>query len=396
MNDMSPRAETLLQRARSVASIIEAEADRVEAETRITPAIHQALVDKELYWISLPRELGGAEADVATCIEVIEEISRADGSTGWSYFVNLITTGSIIPFVGEEALALMFANGERPIVAGQLVPPPSARSRKVDGGYLCSGHHSFASGSAYANWICSAQVEQDGDQPARNADGSPAMTITLMRSDEVTFQGNWNVMGMVGTASYDYEIKDRFVPDARMIDTILYSPVSGLHAKRGHAMLRMGSLIGGVVGHSGCVLGIMKRAMQELVALARKKSRPGYAGTIADDPVFLNQFAETDADYHAVRGRVLEVFREIEARVAAGEAVSAEDFARARQVATWAHGKAGEIVGFCFRWAGTTPVRNPNALGRCMRDILVANAHLLFDAKTMTDAAPVLFERWAR
>jgi hypothetical protein len=30
-----------------------------------------------------------------------------------------------------------------------------------------------------------------------------------------------------------------------------------------------------------------------------------------------------------------------------------------------------------------------------MRDILVANAHILFDAKTLTNAGAILVERWA-
>lgn len=393
---MSATGARLIERARSVAPIIEAEADRVEAETRITPRIHDALVEQELYWIGLPRELGGSEADIVTCMEVVEEIARADGSTGWSYFVNLVTTCGVVPFMTEEAIAMLFADGKRPIMAGQLVPPPNARSRRVEGGYVCSGLHSFASGSATADWISSAQFLHEDGQPVLKPDGSPVMTITLMPKADVEFRGNWDVMGMVGTASYDYAIEERFVPDALMVEGILLNPDSGQHARRGQPMLRMGSLIGGVAGHSACVLGIMKRAIEELVKLVRAKTRPGYAGKIADDPVFLHQFATIDADYQAIRGQVLETFRAIEARVRAGEPVNAGDFAAARQIATWSHVRAGEIVNLAFRWAGTTPVRNPNALGRCARDMLVANAHLLFDPRTMTDAGPVLLEKWAR
>src|SRR5690349_5842859 len=121
MNAPVPRHE-LLERARRIAPLIEAEADRIERETRITKAVHDAFVETELYWIALPRELGGAEADIVTCIEVCEEIARADGSTGWSFFVNLVTTAGVVPFATDEALKIMFANGERPIAAGQLVP----------------------------------------------------------------------------------------------------------------------------------------------------------------------------------------------------------------------------------------------------------------------------------
>jgi alkylation response protein AidB-like acyl-CoA dehydrogenase len=395
MNAPVPRGE-LLERARRIAPLIEAEADTIERETRITRAVHDAFVETELYWIALPRELGGAEADIVTCIEVCEEIARADGSTGWSFFVNLVTTAGVVPFATEEALKIMFANGERPIAAGQLVPPPNARSQRVEGGYVCSGHHSFASGSAFANWISSAQYEHDGGKPLFNADGSPKMTITLMRPEQVKFAGNWDVMGMVGTSSYDYLVEDLFVPDALMIEGILLRLDSGQMAKRGHTLLRLGSLLNGVAGHVGCILGIAKRAMQEVATLVSKKARLGYPGPVGEDQVFLNKFAHYDAEFHAMRARVLEVFGDIEAKVRDGGTVSEEDFARARQMGTWSHEKCGEITGFAFRWAGTTPVRNPNILNRCMRDTLVANSHLLFDSKTMTDAGGPILKSWIR
>jgi alkylation response protein AidB-like acyl-CoA dehydrogenase len=381
---------TPLDRARSIADVIEQDADTVEQSTRITPRIHQALIDSALYWIALPREYGGGDADIATCIAVVEEISRADGSTGWTYFVNLATIGGLFPFLREETLPLLFAGGERPIFAGQLVA--KGRSEKVAGGYRCSGRHNFASGSAWANWICAMQFEHAGEAAVLDADGFPATTIALLRPAEVKFRGNWDVMGLAGTASYDYEVPEQVVPPERMIGGGILAPDA--RSLRGNAMLRMGALALAYSMHTACVLGIVRRAMQEIVALASSKTRAGYAGTIASDPVFLNAFAMADAEYHAVRGRVIDVFTAMEAKIAGGAMLDPTDHAIMHQTATWAHGKAGEIGGFCFRWAGTTPVRNPHPLARCMRDILVANSHMLFDAKSLTEAGPSLIARW--
>jgi alkylation response protein AidB-like acyl-CoA dehydrogenase len=387
---MSGQQSSPLDRAKSLAALIEEDAETVERQTRITRRIHDALVETGLYWIALPRENGGEDADVATCFEVVEEISRADGSAGWTFFVNLATIGGLFPFLREETLPLLFVDDERPVFAGQLVP--KGRSEKVPGGFRCSGRHNFASGSAYANWICATQFEYAGDAPVLTADGLPSTTIALLRPGEVEFQGNWDVMGLAGTASYDYEVPKQFVPAARVIDGGVLAPDA--QALRGNAMLRMGALAIAYSMHTACVLGITRRALQEIVALASKKTRAGYAGAIAEDPVFLNAFAQIDAEYHAVRGRVIEVFRAMEAKVAGGAMLDEADHAVMHQSATWAHGKAGEIGGFCFRWAGTTPVRNPSTLARCMRDILVANSHMLFDAKSLTEAGPALIGKW--
>lgn len=380
-----------LGHARAISGLIEADANAVEKETRITRAIHNAFVESGLIWLPLPPEYGGANAGIATCIEVVEEISRADGSAGWSFFVNLATFSGLFPFLGDDTLSLLYAGGRPPVMAGQLVPV--GRSEKVAGGYHCSGRHNFASGSAFADWICATQFEYDGDGQILNPDGLPRTTIALMHRDEVEFQGNWDVMGLAGTASYDYEVRPQVVPSIRVIDGAILSPDA--QPLRGNAMLRMGALVAAYGMHTACALGIAKRAMQEIAALTSRKTRPGYAGTIVEDPVFLNGFARMDAEYHAVRGRVLSAFQDAEMTVSAGGKLTPSDHAILRQTTTWAHEKAGEMVAFCFRWAGTTPVRNPNALGRCMRDILAANSHMLFDAKTLTDAGPILIKRWS-
>ena len=390
--DSYSKTGSLLERVRAVGAIIESEADLVEKQECITTRIQDALVEHELYWIGLPPEFGGIDADFETCFEVIEEISRADGSTGWCYFVNISSIGLILPFLDDRALAHIFPKGQRPIMAGQLVP--RGRSEKVEGGYRCSGQHSFASGSAYANWICAAHFAFAGDKPVLRDDGTPQVTIAMMRSDEVVFRGNWDVMGLIGTSSVDFEIIDRIVPSARVLDGSILLP--GAVPLRGSAMLRMGPLPIGLSLHTACVIGIVKRAMQELIRLTSTKTRAGYDGPIGNDPVFLNQFATLDADYHAVRGRVLDVFCKAEAKVEAGEPLTPLDRATMHQTCTWAHQKAVEIVSACFRWAGTTPIRNPNALGRCLRDMLVANSHLLFDQKSLTAAGPELARNWQR
>lgn len=385
------RRAALLDRARSIAGLIEAEADAVEQGTQITRSIHEALCRTALIWAPLPREYGGADADIVTCIEVVEEIARADGSTGWSFFVNMATFSGLFPFMSDAELAELYADGHPPTCAGQLVA--TGRSQAVPGGYRCSGNHTFASGSAFADWICSAQVLHEGDVPALGADGLPKTTIALLRRDEVEFQGNWDVMGMCGTGSYDYTVHPQVVPAVRVLDGNILSPFA--EPLRGNAMLRMGALASAYSLHTATVLGIAKRALQEIANLASRKTRPGYQGTIAQDPVFLNAFALTDAEFHAARGRLIAVFQDAEAKVAGGAKLTLDDHAIMRQTATWAHGKAGEVVAACFRWAGTTPVRNPSVLGRCMRDVLVANSHMLFDPKTLTEAGPVLVERWA-
>lgn len=380
-----------LERARQVARVIERDADEVERTTRITPAIHQALLDSGLIWLALPRAFGGEDADIATCLAVVEEIARADGSSGWTFFVNLANLSGLFPYFSDEQLAELFSPGRPPVMAGQLTP--AGRSERVEGGYRVRGDHSFASGCAHAEWICAASIELDADgAPVLKPDGMPQIRVALLRRDEVEFRENWDVMGLAGTASYDFTVHPRILPDSRMLNGDVMLPQA--EALRGNAMLRMGALVAAYSMHSACALGIAKRAIEEIAALASRKTRVGYAGTVAEDPVFRTEFAGIDIAYRSTREHLFAEFSRAEAKVAGGSPLDADDHAVLRQTATWAHARAGEIVGKCFRWAGTTPVRNPSVLGRCQRDILAANAHMLFDEKTMTDAGPVAIRRW--
>jgi alkylation response protein AidB-like acyl-CoA dehydrogenase len=46
-----------------------------------------------LFGLLVPAELGGHEADVATIVDVCEELSYADGAVGWAYAQNTTVGG---------------------------------------------------------------------------------------------------------------------------------------------------------------------------------------------------------------------------------------------------------------------------------------------------------------
>ena len=81
-----------------------------------------ALREAELFWTLLPREAGGLGGDMLTGLEVLEEITRADGSIGWSLMANMTGTALAGAFAGEEALEAMFGGGRRSITGRHAWP----------------------------------------------------------------------------------------------------------------------------------------------------------------------------------------------------------------------------------------------------------------------------------
>lgn len=378
-----------LARAKSVGRLVEQEADAIERDRTITRPVYEALAEAELFWTLVPRELGGLGLGIVEAFEVIEEISRADGSTGWALMANSCSTAVAVGFMNETGVREMFGGPDRGITAGMIMP--TGKGVAVDGGFRVTGRYQFGSGSAHASWIGAGFViVDDNGEPVLDANGDPQCRISFLPRDEVEFLGNWDVMGMVGTGSYDYLVDGKFVPDKYTMETFSTTPV------RSEPVYQLGLLGIGVGGHAPVALGLAKRALEEIANIVVNKVRPGYPTVVGDSDLFRWEFAKFDALYRAARSYTYEVYGDAEATAAAGGEISDEQRARMRQVATWTQEVASDVVGFAHRWAGSGTVRNPSALGRCTRDAAVATQHMLVDRMSLVEAAGPILAGYAR
>jgi alkylation response protein AidB-like acyl-CoA dehydrogenase len=389
-----PREE-ILRRARQVTPLITRDASAIEAGKDITEEVRQALWDSRLFWIYLPPELGGCGADVTTAIEVMEEIAYADGSTGWTYFCNISGTAVAMAYGTEQMVDTLFRGDEQAVLCGTFAP--IGRAVRVDGGYLVSGRQQYASGSNNATWVGSGHTIYDTSGAAiLGPDGRPQALGAFLPKAGVRMAGNWDVMGLVGSGSYDYEIAEQFVPEGMTLDAAeIMKPACGPQAyKRGGPLFRVGCLELAHIGHSAVVLGIARRAMQEIVHIVSSKARPGYVGSVSQSELFRHQFGMIEASYWAVRERLITFFAGLESECAEGRLLSEEQYARCFQVALHTHRVAKDIVSTCFEWSGSAGFRNPSTIGRCMRDVLVACNHIINDPIGMQTAAPAILARW--
>lgn len=372
-----------LERARTAAAVVRAEADEIERTTTITPTAYEAIAEQKLFWAMIPEEYGGDGLGLVSAFEIIEELTRADASTGWAFMANSLSMAIAVGFLAEEGAREIFDQPAPGITAGMILP--TGKGRRVDGGYVVTGNYQFASGSAHASWIGAGFVVTDADgNPETSPDGQPVCRTAFVPRDEVEFRGNWDVLGMVGTGSYDYGVTEVFVPERRAFDTFSTTPV------RPEPVYRLGLLGIGVGGHAPVALGLARRALDEIAAIATTKARPGYPTVIGDSDLFRLEFAKAEALYQAARLYVYDTHASAEASANAGEPISEEQFARLRQAVTWVQEVATEVVGFAHRWGGSQSIRNPSVLGRCTRDAAVATQHLLVDPMTLVDAAPAI------
>ena len=181
-----------LRRARELAPGLVAAADQIEHGRELPEAVVDALVERGLFRLLLPRSLGGAELLPADFVPIIEEIAKADASTAWC--LNQASGCSMTAAYLEPEAACEIFGGRRGILAWG---PGPGTARIVDGGYRVSAAWSFASGSHNATWLgCHVPVVEADGTPRLHPDGSPVVRTMLFPKSSTRMTDIWHVIGL--------------------------------------------------------------------------------------------------------------------------------------------------------------------------------------------------------
>ncbi|MBO0683970.1 MAG: acyl-CoA dehydrogenase family protein, partial [Candidatus Dormibacteraeota bacterium] len=180
-SDGAASAHGLLHIARSLEPLIRRHADEMDTARRMPDELVDALYDTGVFRAFTPRELGGLEVDLLEWMELIEELSRINGSVGWNAFINAGQT-SLQPDTMRRILAR-----ERWIVAGNVGRAAGAAHR-VEGGYRISGRWPFTSGAPFATHLSMLSILHDEqDQPVLDPTTQmPSRVMAIVPRSQVT------------------------------------------------------------------------------------------------------------------------------------------------------------------------------------------------------------------
>src|SRR5437773_11481994 len=153
-------AQSPLEAARKLVPLIRSCANEIEAARELPRALFEALADAGLFHVALPRALGCPELDLPTYVQVIEEIGKADASTGWTVNQGAIFATYAARMERDVARAI-WIDTPRSVVAN--TPAPTAQAVVVPGGYRVTGRQGFSTGCRHAAWLAAhAQVVENG------------------------------------------------------------------------------------------------------------------------------------------------------------------------------------------------------------------------------------------
>jgi alkylation response protein AidB-like acyl-CoA dehydrogenase len=142
--------DKLLAEVETMAPILTQHAAQLEKLGRLDEPTVETLRKTRLLRFVCPRELGGYEADPVTEMEVLEAVTRIDGSAGWTLGILAITSAFAGAFLPVETAQRIFAKGVPPM-AGMI--QARGKAEPVTGGYRVTGRWAFGSGIYHADWV---------------------------------------------------------------------------------------------------------------------------------------------------------------------------------------------------------------------------------------------------
>lgn len=372
----------LLTTARSLRPLVEAEADATDEGLTISPAAVDALAASGLNHLQVPKELGGIEADIDTTLDVLEELAHQDGSIGWVYMANANATAMCSMFDPEVAREMLKGRPEV-VCAGQFVS--RGKARRTDGGFTVHGRFQFGSGIARATWVGGgALVRDDNGELETNDAGLPRVLAFVVPSESVEITGNWDVMGLRGTGSFDYTIPEQFVEEGRSFWLFDGEP------RCGGGVYRLGPVAFAGIGHAGWALGVARRALDEIQAiLAAGRARIG-GGQMRDDQVIRRAFSEHTLALRSVRLLVHDTIGGIVDRLDRGDPMTKAVQDELVSTVTYATDVCMEAVRWAYMTSGSAGLRNPSTLQRCFRDMTVGAQHIYVDPRCLDEMGKTL------
>ena len=214
---MTPH-QTILARIQELGPLVRRHASALDRDRRLPDPLFEAMADAGLFRLWLPEALGGPQLGVPEFLEIVERVSGLDGSVGW----NLSVGGAYSRLGGyfPAAVAERVFASPRACLAGTI--NPTGQALPVPGGFRVTGRWSYGSGIHQASTVLGNCLVA---QPA-GGEGPPIIRTCLFEKADVTIIDNWQVGGLRGTGSCDFEVKELFVPEERTIDAFAPAPPS--------------------------------------------------------------------------------------------------------------------------------------------------------------------------
>ncbi|GLY64228.1 acyl-CoA dehydrogenase family protein [Amycolatopsis taiwanensis] len=367
---LAPGTADVVARAASVAEVLAAQANEVDAQRRLTGQAIRALTEAGMFRLMTPVEFGGYGVDVSTLSEVAKVLARSCASSAW---ITVIYNGTkmLAAHFSEEARQEVFATD--PDAGMASIFAPSGVARQVAGGYRVSGRWPWASGILHARWgIGMAPIVDDGGTPV-------GAGFALMPTEDLSIEDTWYTVGMRGTGSNTMVAEDVFVPHHRMLapQNILASPKQT--DPSAPQMLRTSPVAGLVSSLAAPMVGVAQVALAFVTAKAPKRaiSYTSYPAQI-ESQVFVKGIGEAAMQIDSAELHLARTTRMIDAAAAEARELTLDERRKVRGDVGHAMNEVCLAFNQLMNLHGSSAFAEVNPLQRMWRDANTGSRHATF------------------
>ena len=354
-----------LEAAQKLAPLIRSCADETDAARELPRPLFEALADAGLFHLAVPRSIGGGEIDLPSYVEVIEEIGKADASTGWAVNQGAIYATYAARMPREVARAIWMET-PRSVVAN--TPAPTAQAVVVTGGYRVTGRQGFSTGCRHASWVAAhAQIIENGQ--VRLEGDQPEMRYFFVPVAEAELLDTWHVRGMRGTGTHHFAVNDVFVPAER---TVLSATAPALEPG---PLYKIPRTLAFASGDAAVALGMARSCLDAFFELAGAKTPRAMQALLRDQSMVQVNVGQAEAALRSGRAFLVEAVRDIWSEATAGS-VTLEKRAVLRLATTHGIRLAAQIIDTVYNAAGATAAYEGNLIQRHFQDVHVITQHL--------------------
>lgn len=349
-------------RAQALAPQIEAASNDTEKGRKVTDEVMAALHDSAMFKMLLPRSIGGGEATPMEYTKVLEAVGGADASTAWCLGQALgcsLASGFL-----KRGVALDIFGPKNAVLAWGP-PRGGAKAIVTDGGYNSSGLWMFGSGLPHATWVGGHSIVCDADgEPKLDKDGKPIHRTMLMPKSSVKMIDVWHVLGLRGTGSNNYEVKDEFVPEAYTMWRDNPDEI-----REPGPLYRVPILTAYGIGFTGIAMGLARVMLDEFMKLALVKQPGGFTTTLSGNAVIQSEVSQATGKLQAARGYLFEMVEAYWETLKAGDPPSLELRALLRTAISTAMLTSRDVIDFAYHASGTNGIFEGSPFERRFRDI---------------------------
>ncbi len=327
-----------------------------------------------VYRALVPKRFGGNEWSPKQFCELIEKLSKADGSVGWvaSFGMSPAYLGSL----PETTLEELYKESPDIVFAAGIFPPQPAEI--TDEGVIVKGRWKFSSG------CMGADILGVGIAPRKDNESQGLPRLAVMPAKKAKIEMTWDTVGLKGTGSHDLVVEDVLVSKE-------WTFVRGEPSKLPEPFFKYPSLSLATQVLTVVGIGVAAAALEEFQKLAPGKSSITGGAEIANRPVTQYEFAQAEAEFKAARVWFYDTMQIVWDEVIAGRAPTAEQISDMRLSCTHVARVCARVARKMQMLAGMTAIYTHNPFSRFVNDTNVVTQHAFMGDATLQNAGLVSF-----